>query len=84
MPLFDSIDAVDDVLAGIDTDAEVWRDEIFGPVLVAVPFDTDDEAIEVHLVPRADVPAFVAAKRAAGVAIDVKMLLLLAGDVLGD
>ena len=44
---------------------------------------TDDEAIEVHLVPRADVPAFVAAKRAAGVAIDVKMLLLLAGDVLG-
>lgn len=35
------------------------------------------ENIEVILVPRADLPAFVAAKRAAGVAIDVKMLLLL-------
>lgn len=33
------------LITGIDTDAEVWRDEIFGPVLVAVPFDTDDEAI---------------------------------------
>lgn len=39
------------------------------------------ENIEVILVPRADLPAFVAAKRAAGVAIDVKMLLLL-GDAL--
>ncbi|WP_019517798.1 NUDIX hydrolase [Sphingomonas sp. Mn802worker] len=39
------------------------------------------EDIEVILVPRADLPAFVAAKRAAGVAIDVKMLLLL-GDAL--
>lgn len=35
------------------------------------------ENIEVLLVARADLPAFVAAKRAAGVAIDVKMLLLL-------
>ncbi|RAE30814.1 gamma-aminobutyraldehyde dehydrogenase, partial [Burkholderia multivorans] len=33
------------LITGIDTDAEVWREEIFGPVLVAVPFDTDDEAI---------------------------------------
>ncbi len=41
-----------------------------------------DEAIEVHLVPRADLPAFVAAKRAAGVAMDVKMLLLLADALL--
>ena len=39
------------------------------------------EDIAVILVPRADLPAFVAAKRAAGVAIDVKMLLLL-GDAL--
>ena len=38
----------------------------------------DDEDITVHLVPRADIPAFVAGKRAAGVAVDVKMLLLLA------
>jgi ADP-ribose pyrophosphatase len=37
-----------------------------------------DEDIEVHLVPRRDIAAFVAAKRAAGVAVDVKMLLLLA------
>ncbi|WP_294353519.1 NUDIX hydrolase [uncultured Sphingomonas sp.] len=35
------------------------------------------ENIEVILVPRANLPAFVAAKRTAGVAIDVKMLLLL-------
>ena len=38
-----------------------------------------DEDIAVHLVPRADVAAFVADKRAAGVAIDVKMLLLAGG-----
>jgi len=31
----------------------------------------------------ATLPEFVAAKRAAGVAIDVRMLLLLAGDLLG-
>lgn len=37
-----------------------------------------DENIIVHLVPRREVAAFVAAKRAAGVAIDVKILLLLA------
>lgn len=34
------------LISGIDTDAEVWREEIFGPVLVALAFDTDDEAIE--------------------------------------
>lgn len=44
---------------------------------------SDDENITVHLVPRAEVPAFVAAKRAEGLAIDVKMLLLLADEVLG-
>ncbi len=37
-----------------------------------------DEDITVHLVPRAEVAAFVAGKRAAGVAMDVKLLLLLA------
>lgn len=40
---------------------------------------SDDEDITVHLVPRTEIAAFVAAKRAVGVAIDVKMLLLLAG-----
>lgn len=43
---------------------------------------TGEEDIEVHLVPRADIPAFVADKRAAGVAMDVKMLLLLAPSLL--
>ena len=39
------------------------------------------EDIEVHRVKLADVPAFVAARRAAGTAVDVKLLLLL-GSVL--
>lgn len=33
------------LVAGIDTDAEIWREEVFGPVLAAVGFRTDDEAI---------------------------------------
>ncbi len=41
-----------------------------------------EEAIEVHRVARADLAAFVAAKRAEGVAIDVKLLLLLADAIL--
>ena len=43
----------------------------------------DHEEIEVHLVPRDDIPAFVERKQAEGCAIDTKMLLLLAGDILG-
>lgn len=43
---------------------------------------TEHEEIEVHLVPRAEIPAFVERKRAEGCAIDVKMLLLLASDIL--
>lgn len=42
----------------------------------------DDEDIAVHRVPVVEISEFVAAKRAAGVAIDVKLLLLLAGDYL--
>jgi ADP-ribose pyrophosphatase len=42
----------------------------------------EGEDITVHHVPFADVPAFVAAKRAAGVAIDVKILVLLAQSLL--
>jgi ADP-ribose pyrophosphatase len=42
----------------------------------------EHEEIEVHLVPRADIPAFIEAKRAEGVAIDVKLLLLLASSIL--
>jgi ADP-ribose pyrophosphatase len=40
------------------------------------------EDIEVHLVPLAEVPQLVAARRAAGVAIDAKLLLLLAPALL--
>ena len=42
----------------------------------------EGEDILVHLVPIGEVPDFVAAKRAEGCAIDVKMLLLLASDLL--
>jgi ADP-ribose pyrophosphatase len=41
-----------------------------------------DEDITVHRVPLAAIPDFVAAKRAEGVAIDVKMLLLLGQSIL--
>lgn len=42
-----------------------------------------DENIVVHRLAIDDIPAFVAAKRAEGVAIDVKILLLLAQSLLG-
>jgi ADP-ribose pyrophosphatase len=42
----------------------------------------EHEEIEVHLVPREDVAGFIERKRAEGAAIDVKLLLLLAGDFL--
>jgi len=42
----------------------------------------EHEEIEVHFVPRAEIPAFVERKRAEGVAIDVKLLLLLANKFL--
>ena len=38
---------------------------------------TDNEDIAVHLVPRADIPAFVEQRRAAGCAVDVKLLLFM-------
>jgi ADP-ribose pyrophosphatase len=41
------------------------------------------EEIAVHRVKLAQVPAFVAAKRDEGCAMDVKLLLLLAGEMLG-
>ena len=43
---------------------------------------TEDEQIVVHRVALAALPAFVAAKRAEGLAIDVKMLLLISGALL--
>lgn len=44
----------------------------------------EGENIEVYRVPLAEVPAFVQRKRAAGVAMDVKLLLLLASNFLAD
>ncbi len=41
-----------------------------------------EEDITVHRVPLADIADFVAAKRAAGIAIDVKLLLLLSPSIL--
>jgi ADP-ribose pyrophosphatase len=38
---------------------------------------TEHEEIEVFLVPRAEIPAFVASRRALGVSIDVKLLNFL-------
>ena len=43
----------------------------------------EGENIVVHHVPLADVPAFVARKRAEGCATDAKLLLLLGGSLLG-
>lgn len=42
----------------------------------------DDEQIVTHLVPKDQVAGFVAAKRAEGAAIDVRILMLLAPDIL--
>ena len=42
-----------------------------------------EEDIEVHLVAPSDIAGFIADKRAEGLAIDTKLLLLLAGDLLG-
>jgi ADP-ribose pyrophosphatase len=38
---------------------------------------TEHEDITVHLVPRAEIPAFVEQRRAAGCAVDVKLLLFM-------
>jgi len=38
---------------------------------------TDNEDITVHLVPRAEIPAFIEQRRAAGCAVDVKLLLFM-------
>ena len=33
------------LITDVPLDSEIWRDEVFGPVLAVVPFDDDDEAI---------------------------------------
>ena len=35
------------VIAGLDNDARVAREEIFGPVLVVIPHDGDDDAVRI-------------------------------------
>jgi ADP-ribose pyrophosphatase len=53
-----------------------------GLVKIGAGGGTAHEEIEVHLVERADIAGLVAARREAGVAIDVKLLLLLGGALL--
>ena len=43
----------------------------------------NEEDIDVHLVSPEDIASFIAAKRAEGLAIDTKLLLLLATDLIG-
>ena len=43
---------------------------------------TADEGITVHRVPLNDIAAYVAARRAEGMAVDVKILMLLAGAIV--
>lgn len=33
------------VLAGVTSDMAIWHEEVFGPVMVVVPFDSDDAAV---------------------------------------
>lgn len=35
------------VVVGVDNDAEIAREEVFGPVLVALPYDDDDHAVAI-------------------------------------
>jgi acyl-CoA reductase-like NAD-dependent aldehyde dehydrogenase len=34
------------VLTGVTRDMLIWHEEVFGPVMVVVPFTNDDEAVE--------------------------------------
>lgn len=54
-----------------------------GLIKVGAGGGIEDEDITVHRVPLSGVGAFIADKRAAGVVIDVKLLLLLGGSILG-
>ncbi|KAA9007873.1 aldehyde dehydrogenase family protein [Histidinibacterium aquaticum] len=36
------------VLTGVDSSMDIWHDETFGPVVIAAPFRTDDEAIALN------------------------------------
>ena len=80
------IESLDDSEVGFFGTGEFSEAHFFGEAGDRGPGDgikIDHEEIEVHLVPRDEIPAFVERKRAEGCAIDTKMLLLLAGDILG-
>lgn len=34
------------ILSGVNREMEIWKEEVFGPVLVTVPFETEEEALE--------------------------------------
>ena len=35
------------LLTNVDPDSEIAQEEIFGPVLVVIPFDGDDDAVRI-------------------------------------
>ena len=35
------------LLTGVDPDSEIAQDEVFGPVLVVIPYDDDDDAVRI-------------------------------------
>jgi 5-carboxymethyl-2-hydroxymuconic-semialdehyde dehydrogenase len=47
------------VIADVDQSMEVFREEIFGPVLVAMPFDSEDEAVRLANATRYGLAAYV-------------------------
>ena len=53
-----------------------------GPERIGPGGGTEGENITVHRVPLAEIVAFVAARRAEGCGVDVRVLMLLAGGIL--
>jgi aldehyde dehydrogenase (NAD+) len=47
------------VLAGVDPNSRIAREEIFGPVLTVIPFDTEGEAVEIANSTRYGLAAYV-------------------------
>ena len=43
---FDEGSYYDPTVIKVDTSHEIWREEVFGPVVVAIPFKTEEEAIK--------------------------------------
>ena len=45
-PPFDKGSYYDPTVIKVDTSHEIWKEEVFGPVVVAIPFKTEEEAIK--------------------------------------